>query len=125
MLCWHVTSGEAARSILEGGFKGGWGDNGFGVYVFSDLAAAEAWLAKGGWDAGLVARNAAILEIDCPETELRGIDIHPDWPDPEAYHAVLMHPMCDEAEIWAPVRAILAQPEYPGPDDLSPDPCLP
>ena len=115
MLCWHVTSGPAALSILEAGFEGGWGDDGFGVYVFTCLSGAGSYLARGGWDGRLDPAAAVILEIDCDESELRGIDIHPDWPNPEAYLSILMHPMEDEDGIWAPVRRILPAPDVPEP----------
>ncbi|MCE6959227.1 hypothetical protein LAZ40_09200 [Cereibacter sphaeroides] len=112
MRLWHVTSPDAAAAILEEGFLGGWGDAGFGVYLFADLGAAEDYAADGGWDGSLT--EAVILEI---EAELAEIDIvipDPGWPNPEDYEHVRWHPMDpDEDETWPPARRIL-------PDDTDP-----
>ena len=38
---YHVTERRFAPAIIKNGFKGGWGDMGFGVYFFGDLLVLD------------------------------------------------------------------------------------
>lgn len=107
-LYWHVTSRENAAAILEEGFLGGWGDDGFGVYLFSDLAAAEDYAGAGGWDGTLA--DIAIIEIDDEDPGIRPVEVDPAWPNPEDYEFVRIFPMEDDPgfdEFWIPERRLL------------------
>ena len=107
---WHVTHRDNEAAILKDGFEGGWGDDGFGVYVFTDALAALRYADKGGWDEKIEAGCACVFEIEAEHAELCEIAVHPEWPNPEFYQDVLYHPMQDDGkEIWAPARRVVAQ----------------
>ena len=112
---WHVTGPEAAEAILDEGFAGGWGDDGFGVYLFSSLPAARVYAAEGGWDAGLEA--PVLLEVEAEADEVCPILPDPAWPNPEDYVHVLVHPMDPDAEEarWSPRRRVLGLEAAPSP----------
>ena len=109
-LYWHVTDPDAAAAILEEGFAGGWGDVGFGVYLFADLGAAEDYAAAGGWDGSLGA--TAILEVEADEALIEGIVPDPGWPNPGDYLHVRHVPMADDGEEtrWKPLMRIVPGP---------------
>ena len=109
-LVWHVTDKIAAESILAEGFRGGWGDDGFGVYLFSDPAAALRYAEKGGWSEDIEAGDTAIIEITADEDDLTSVVVHPEWPNPEFYHEVLYHPMDSDVEsVWTPIRRLVIE----------------
>ncbi|NDV51521.1 hypothetical protein [Salipiger sp. PrR003] len=101
---YHVTHEEDLQSILIEGFRGGHGDVGFGVYLFDDLAAAEDYIARGGWDGEGDPDDFEIIEVECPQLE--SVTPEPDWPDPENYENVVFHPMFenDPDGTWEPER---------------------
>lgn len=99
---YHVTEKENVLSIITTGFEGGWGDAGFGVYVFSDMAAAMEYAAKGGWDKSSRPGEMIILKLEVPEEELRAITPHPEWPNPEYYAPILVHHMEEDGPNWFP-----------------------
>lgn len=104
---WHATSPEAAASIDAEGFLGGWGDAGFGVYLFTEKGAAEAFLESGGWDGGL-AVGGVIVEVEVDRDEIEAVEPDPAWPNPEDYDCVAIHRMDDDEEaFWTPDRRIL------------------
>jgi hypothetical protein len=98
MICtvYHVTSPVAAKCILEEGFAGSYGDDGFGVYLFEDLADASGYALNGGWDGSL--DEAVILEVKADVAEIFDITIDPSWPNPEDYDGVLVHYMDEDDE---------------------------
>lgn len=99
---YHVTEKENAISILSEGFEGGWGDDGFGVYVFTSLASAEAYLAKGGWDNVSSPEEMIILKLEAHEEDLRQIIPHPEWKNPEDYASIMIHDMEEGGQNWYP-----------------------
>lgn len=103
---WHVTTAKAAQSIIKDGFKGDWGDAGFGVYVFDCLGRTTQFEGAGGWDGSL--KDSAVIEIEVPEGELEYVMPDPEWPNPEDYECVLWYPMnSDLDENWCPKREII------------------
>lgn len=88
---YHVTSPENAKNIQEIGFQGGWGDDGYGVYLFDGLHLAANYAMKGGWDGELT--EAVIIEIRVDPAELDEIYPDPGWPNPEDYVDVYVHRM--------------------------------
>lgn len=110
---WHVTSAANAAAILEEGFEGGYGDDGFGVYLFSDLGAAEDYAAENGWDRSLV--DPVLLEVRCDPRLIWDIDIQPDWPNPEDYEFVHRFPMREDDQNWKPSITLLLTSEEPKP----------
>lgn len=115
----HVTERGTAALILEEGFLGGWGDVGFGVYLWAEERVARAYLEHGGWDGPF--EDPVILEVSDPS--LVPIDpslVHPAW-DPELYASMRWRPMDgeDSEPPWRPEETRLlegaeADPE-PGP----------
>ncbi|WP_027234427.1 hypothetical protein [Leisingera caerulea] len=91
---YHVTSPESAENIIEIGFQGGWGDDGFGVYVYDNLPDAYAYAKSGGWDGELT--RAVILELQADPDDFDGIIPDPAWPNPEDYETVLVHRMDED-----------------------------
>jgi hypothetical protein len=91
---YHVTSPENARNIQEIGFLGGWGDVGYGVYLFDGLHLAADYALKGGWDGEL--KEAVIIEIRVNPAELDEIHPDPGWSNPEDYADVLVHHMDED-----------------------------
>ncbi|MCW3784445.1 hypothetical protein [Defluviimonas salinarum] len=108
MMFWHVTDPESAKCILDQGFLGGWGDDGFGVYLYDCRHAALRYAAKGGWDGGLDPETAVLIEVEVPEGEAIEVIPHPEWPNPEAYRQIFLHPMDedDEGAFWTPERRL-------------------
>lgn len=86
MKLWHVTHKDNTDAILKDGFEANWGDDGFGVYFFDDLTAAEDYAHDGGWDGELDPDDAVILEAETEEAY--PIEVNPEWPNPEDYEAV-------------------------------------
>lgn len=112
---WHVTGYAVAQIILNKGFIGGWGDDGYGVYVFDDISSAEDYLVNGGWDGEGDPAQMCILEIEAPASSLWEIDVHPEWENPEFYDHVMRYPMDPDSEDpWTPVCKIL--PNNPNPE---------
>jgi hypothetical protein len=104
---WHVTSFELAEIITSDGFLGGWGDAGFGIYLFDDLAVAQDYAANNGWDGSLI--DPAILEVQAPSREIQPVIPDPEWPNPEDYKNVFwaqMNPDQDDIT-WRPDRKII------------------
>lgn len=93
---YHVTERENAQDIIQNGFEGGWGDVGFGVYLYDNLSEATAYAVHGGWDQGLV--DPVILEVSTNEVEK--VEPHPDW-DADKYANMYWHEM-EEDERWSP-----------------------
>lgn len=86
MKLWHVTHIDNLEPIFSEGFEANWGDDGFGVYLFNDLSAAEDYAHNGGWDGSLSTSDAVILEVVTDEA--LPIEVNPEWPNPEDYEAV-------------------------------------
>ncbi|MEP3669955.1 MAG: hypothetical protein ABJN42_24865 [Roseibium sp.] len=111
----HVTSRENAQAILEDGFSGGWGDNGFGVYLYDNPSDAEGYADDNGWDGEL--DDPVILKVTCEYEDLHDIEVQPDWPNPEDYDAVSWYPMDPDKpeELWKP-EMLLYSAREPEPD---------
>lgn len=107
-----MTERANADAILRAGFLGGWGDLGFGVYFWTNEAAARAYAEKGGWDGML--EDPVLLEVrDASLEPFQLADLHPDW-DPTPYQSMLWRPMDedDRETPWQPgqVRHVDAVP---------------
>lgn len=103
---YHVTSRANAMGILKEGFEGGYGDVGFGVYLWTCETAAQDYADKGGWDGSL--KDAVIVEVEVPDSDLEMVEPDPSWPNPEDYENVAwvrMDEHDDEAR-WKPRRMI-------------------
>lgn len=114
---YHVTSLEDAQSILKEGFEGGWGDIGYGVYLFDDLFAAENYAHDGGWDGRLETTQTVIIAIKLEDRsdEVSWVIPDPEWPNPEDYEHVLFHPMKEDDSLrWRPTMR-LVQDDAPSP----------
>lgn len=112
----HVTERETAALILQEGFLGGWGDVGFGVYLWSEERVTRSYLELGGWDGPFA--EPVILEVTDPS--LVPIDaslIHPDW-DPELYASMLWRPMDEEDPDtpWRPAQLSRLDDPVSGPE---------
>lgn len=83
---YHVTDRKNVQQIQKDGFIGDWGDDGFGVYLFSDFGAADDYASHNGWDGGL--SDPVILEIEASSDLVDAVIPHPDWPDPDKYEEV-------------------------------------
>lgn len=108
MLFYHVTEREHADAILREGFRGGWGDLGFGVYFYGSLDRAEDYLAEGGWDGEL--KDPVILVVsDDSVVEITEWDLDPAW-EPEKYEDMHWRPMDpDTEEAWKPASLALVE----------------
>ena len=107
---WHVTRHALTRSIIDEGFLGGCGDDGYGVYVFNNLLSAEDYMADGGWDGEGDPAQMCIVQIEVAASELWEIEVHPEWENPEDYEHILRYPMePDSEELWTPARQILTE----------------
>jgi hypothetical protein len=100
---YHVTEREFVDDIVGSGFLGGWGDWGYGVYLFGTIHSAHAYAQQGGWD-GLL-KDPVILKVETERGEAVQGEIHPEWPNPEDYEDVfyvrLREP--DEGDtVWVP-----------------------
>ncbi|MFG6084051.1 hypothetical protein ACEUZ9_000293 [Paracoccus litorisediminis] len=105
---YHVTERAFLSQILMDGLAGGWGDDGFGVYVYDNLFSARAYAAKNGWDGELA--NPAILLLEEKEGRLDTITPNPGWPNPEDYLSVRVYRMEDldgEEEKWRPAMTVI------------------
>lgn len=96
---YHVTERTIATQILAEGFKGGWGDVGFGVYTYASLDDALDYAADGGWDNQL--EDPVILVIE--DDSLEKVEPHPDW-DADKYENMYWKPLDDDDEDapWVP-----------------------
>lgn len=117
-IAYHVTSIGNAKNIIESGFLGGFGDAGFGVYMFENLWTARDYLDAGGWDNSGDPDEMCILELEVPVGEAEYLTPDPGWPNPEDYADVIFHEMDqDDAEaLWQPERKLLADDPESGPD---------
>ncbi|MFX4300329.1 hypothetical protein [Pseudosulfitobacter pseudonitzschiae] len=114
MLYYHVTSRENVEPILKEGLFPGWGDLGFGVYLFNDVMAALDYAGRSGWDGELV--SPVVLEISASADDVEPVIPHPDWPDPETYENVVWYP-AEEADLaWHPLHIRLMEDQTPFPD---------
>ena len=103
---YHVTDRENVEPILRDGLLGGWGDDGFGIYLYSDLYDARSYAAGNGWDGDL--QDPVILEIEADNGEVYPITVDPGWPNPEDYENVHVREMDpDDAGAWKPLRISL------------------
>lgn len=108
LVYYHVTDAANVPDILREGLAPGWGDDGFGVYVFTSLSAALDYAAQGGWDASSDPDAMTILSIEADSSDLSMIIPHPEWPNPEFYASVMIHEMDeDEDSFWRPAISIL------------------
>lgn len=105
---YHVTTHENATEIMNEGFRGGWGDVGYGVYLFDDFSEANSYAHDGGWD-GLL-NDPVIIEISGAYDETEMIIPDPGWPNPEDYECVRFRPM-DDGEFWKPNMRLLDAPD--------------
>jgi hypothetical protein len=103
---YHVTRKANVEAILREGFEGGWGDVGYGVYVYDALGEAENYAASGGWDGEADPEDLAIIEITGAADEVEYVIPDPHWPNPEDYNHVLFHAM-EDGERWRPDRKCL------------------
>jgi hypothetical protein len=110
---YHVTHKDHVEPILSSGFEGGWGDAGFGVYFFDDLAAAEDYASKGGWDGNSVPEDLQIIEVE-DDIHIEHVIPNPAWPNPEDYENVCYSQMDENEPPWGPVRRLL-DPSTPEP----------
>lgn len=114
MSFFHVTERDAAAAIRSRGFKGGWGDLGFGVYFYGSLGAAEDYLADGGWDGEL--KDPVILMVeDHSIDDITAADLDPSW-EPDKYtdmHWRRMDPDVADA-LWIP-RVMVVVEDAPNP----------
>ena len=95
---YHVTDRAHAQDVIENGFIGGWGDVGFGVYLYDNLSEAEAYAARGGWDQGLT--DPVILQLSTQDVEK--VEAHPDW-DESTYANMYWHEMDEDSDArWQP-----------------------
>lgn len=85
MRYYHVTAPENVADILANGFIPGWGDWGFGVYLFSDPAVAQDYARKGGWDGDLKGKSPVILEVET--WRATSGEVHPSW-DARKYETI-------------------------------------
>lgn len=103
---YHVTERQSAPDILENGFLGGWGDWGYGVYLFDNIHDARDFAEGHGWDGAI--HHPVIIEVEPRPGEAVQGDVHPDWPDPERYEAIFYVPMEDDSQdYWVPLSARL------------------
>lgn len=101
-VAYHVTERALARLIALGGFLGGWGDVGFGVYTWTDLERAQAYAAQGGWD-GLLEDPVVLVLRDPGLVPIDPHDLHPDW-DATSYEGMRWKPLDedDPEALWVP-----------------------
>jgi hypothetical protein len=104
----HVTHRETAQIIMEEGLAGGWGDDGYGVYLFNDLGAACAYRDTGGWDGG-EPRDLVIIMVRPAAEDIEDIEINASWPNPEDYEHVVLHRLHDASDDdrWRPAIKML------------------
>lgn len=112
---YHVTTATNAADILINGFEGGWGDVGFGVYLYDNFMDAEDYLHKGGWDGELT--DGVVIEVSADPMEVENIIPDPEWPNPEDYETVMFRPM-DEGNVWTPAMALV---DHGDPDTVATD----
>jgi len=97
---YHVTERTDAKDILKNGFIGGWGDVGYGVYLYDDPLDAMDYAAKGGWDGSL--KDLVIIEISTAEA--RRVPVMDQSWEASDYENMYWHPMdeSNEEERWKP-----------------------
>lgn len=93
MIGYHVTERVDASGILANGFVGGWGDWGFGVYLFDNLTSARRYAAQGGWDHRLKDPVTLVVRTDRAEQG----DVPDDW-DANKYKSVYFIPGDEDDE---------------------------
>ena len=104
---YHVTEQESSPDILQNGFIGGWGDVGFGVYLYDNIYDAQNYAKKGGWDSAL--ENPVIIEVQADDVE-RVDNLDADW-DASLYENMWWYDMEDQQDDedarWKPIMRIL------------------
>ena len=86
MKFYHTTDRENAKSIIENGFYGTWGDVGFGLYLFDNLPEAIEYGKVGGWDGSI--SDFVVFEIDDSSAFVEKVIPDPNWENPEDYEGV-------------------------------------
>ena len=100
---YHVTEKQSVGDILKNGFLGGWGDWGYGVYLFNSIHDARDFAENHGWDGSL--QHPVILEVQPRPGEAVQGEIHPEWPNPEKYETIFYIPLEDDSEdYWRPSK---------------------
>lgn len=95
---YHVTDRDYVENIMQYGFYGGWGDVGFGVYLYGNIHDAVALAHKKGWDGQLV--DPVILEVQSNDVEK--IVPQPGW-NTEEYRDMYWYDMSDDEDArWCP-----------------------
>ena len=113
---YHATTREAAQSIVEDGFQGGWGDDGYGVYLFGTITGAAEYISKGGWDNSHTPDDMVIVMISAPEEDVSLVIPNPAWPNPEDYADIHVYHMEDDSEHhWKHERCIIEDTPAPVP----------
>lgn len=95
---YHTTERENVEDILSNGFLGGWGDVGFGVYLYDNIYDARDYAHDGGWDGEL--KDPVILKV--VSSDLMYVDPDPSWPNPEDYETVCWIELPDDDTRWKP-----------------------
>jgi len=111
----HVTERETAALILKEGFLGGWGDVGFGVYLWTNEQVCRAYANHGGWDG--LATNPVILEVIDPSLIPIDLSELPAGWNRELYASMLWRPLDgedSERPWWPEVLRLL--------DETAPEP---
>jgi hypothetical protein len=70
MRVFHVTSAEAAASILSSGFR-----DSTGSYMFEDFTLTGVWVADRPLDANEGAWGDTVLEVDIDEADIADFEI--------------------------------------------------
>jgi len=89
---YHVTDKSNLRSIRKTGLRGGYGDWGFGVYLWDDPYWAKDFAASHGWDGEL--KNPVIIEVET-DSAIRG-RVDPSWEDTEVYEHTWYVPLKED-----------------------------
>lgn len=105
---YHGTERVNTPDILSNGFIGGWGDAGFGVYLFDNPFDAQQYAAKGGWDGEL--EQPVILKIQADDVERVPV-LSSEW-DAQLYENMWWHDMEDQQDEddprWIPLTIAAA-----------------
>ena len=109
MTFYHVTERENVEDIITNGFMGGWGDAGFGVYLYDNFYQADEYAAKGGWDGEL--SHPVILHISANDVERVPV-LSSEW-DASLYDNMWWHDMEDQQDEddprWVPLSIIVKE----------------
>lgn len=102
---YHVTERDYAQDIIQNGFLGGWGDVGFGVYLYGNMGETKSYAEVGGWDNGL--EDPVILAVS-DASIVPVTDLDPSW-DAAKYADMHWRPMDedDEDQRWKPQHVSL------------------